>query len=58
MYPVCALVVKGHSILSRMMNHVLLCSELEFLELWLDQKRLAFVKRALAVKYQSVLLRK
>jgi len=54
---VCALVVKGQSILSRMMNLVLLCSELKFLELWLYQKRPALVVRALAVKGQSVLLR-
>jgi len=57
MHLVCALVVKGQSILPRMMNHVLLCSELKFLELWLNQKRLAFFVRALAVKGQSVLLR-
>jgi len=30
---------------------------LKFLELWLNQKRLALVVRALAVKGQSVLLR-
>jgi len=36
---------------------VLLCSELKFLELWLNQKRFALVVRALAVKSQSVLLR-
>jgi len=30
---VCALVVKGQTILSRMMNLVLLCSELKFLDL-------------------------
>jgi len=53
----CALVVKGQNILSRMMNLVLLCSELKFLELWLNQKRLALVLRALAVKGQSILLR-
>ena len=53
----CALVVKGQSILSRMMNLVLLCSELKFLELWLNQKGLALVVRALAVKGQSILLR-
>jgi len=40
-----------------MMNLVLLCSELKFLELWLFQKRIALVVRALAVKGQSVLLR-
>jgi len=57
MHLVWALVVKGQSILSRMMNLVLLCSELKFLELWLYQKRLALVVRALAVKGQSVLLR-
>jgi len=57
MHLVCALVVKGRSILSRMMNLVLLCSELKFLELWLNQKRLVLVVRALAVKGQSVLLR-
>jgi len=33
-----------------MMNLVLLCSELKFLELWLDQNGLALVVRALAVK--------
>jgi len=32
-------------------------SELKFLELWLNQKRLALVVRALAVKGQTVLLR-
>ena len=54
---VCALVVKGQSILSRMMNLVLLCFELKFLEVWLNQKGLALVVRALAVKGQSILLR-
>jgi len=54
---VCALVVKGQSILSRMMNLVRLGSELKFLELWLNQKRLALVVRALAVKGQSILFR-
>jgi len=39
------------------MNLVLLCSELKFLKLWLNQKRLALVVRALAVKGQSLLLR-
>ena len=53
----CALVVKGQSILSRMMNLVLLCSELKFLELWLNQKGLALVVRALAVKGQCILMR-
>jgi len=55
--PCCALVVKGQSILSRMMNLVLLCSESKFLELWRNQKELALVVRALAVKGQSILLR-
>jgi len=54
---VCALVVKGQSILSRMMNLVLLCSELKFLKLWLNQKGLALVVRALAVKGQNILLK-
>ena len=57
MHLVCALVVKGQSILSRMMTLVLLFSELKFLELWLNQKKLALVVRALAVKGQSVLLK-
>ena len=47
---VCALVVRGQSILSRLMNLVLLCSEFKFLELWLNQKGLALVVRALLVK--------
>jgi len=51
-----ALVVKGQSILSRMVSLVLLCSELKFLNLWLNQKGLALVVRALAVKGQSILL--
>ena len=55
---VCALVVKGQSILSRMMNLVLLCSELKFLEIWLNQKRPALVVRPLVVKGQSILLRR
>jgi len=45
-----ALVVKGQSIFSRLMNLVLVCSELKFLELWLNQKGLALVVRALLVK--------
>jgi len=53
----CALVVKGQSILSRIMNLVLLCFELKFLKLWLNQNRLSLVVRALAVKGQCVLLR-
>jgi len=53
----CALVVKGQSNLSRMMNLVLLCSELKFRELWLNQKGLALVARALAVKGQCILWR-
>ena len=53
----CALVVKGQSILSSMMNLVHLCSELKFLELWLNQKGVALVVRALAVKGQITLLR-
>jgi len=53
----CALVVKGQCILSRMMNLVLFCSELKFLELWLNQKGLSLVVRALAVKGQSISLR-
>jgi len=53
MHLVCALVVKGQSILSRRMNLVLLCSELKFLELWLYQKRPALVVRALAVKAKA-----
>jgi len=40
-----------------MMNLVLLCFELKFLEVWLNQKGLALVVRALAVKGQSILLR-
>jgi len=40
-----------------MMNLVIFCTELKFLELWLNQKWLALVVRALAVKGQSVLLR-
>ena len=36
---------------------VLLCFELKFLKLWLNQKRLSLVVRALAVKGQCVLLR-
>jgi len=40
MHLVCALVVKWQSILSRVMNLALLCSELKFLELWLNQKGL------------------
>jgi len=54
---VCALGLKGQSILSRMKNLVPLCSELKFLELWLNQKGLALVVRALAVKGQNILLR-
>ena len=54
MHLVCALVVKGQSILSRMMNLVLLCSELKFLELWLNQNGFALVVRALAIKGQSI----
>jgi len=57
MHLVCALVVKGQSILSRMMSLVLLRAESKFLELWLNQKRLVLIVRALAVKGQSVLLR-
>ena len=56
-FVVCALVVKGQSILSRMMDLMLLCSELKFLELRLNQKGLALVVRALAVKGQIILLR-
>jgi len=40
-----------------MMNLVLLFSYLKFLELWLRQKRLAIVVRALVAKGQSTLLR-
>jgi len=57
MHLVCPLVVKCQSILSRMMNLVLLCSELKFLELCLNQKGIALVVRVLAVKGQSILLR-
>jgi len=44
---VCALVVKDQSILSRMMNLLLLGSELKFLEHWLNQKRLVLSSRCI-----------
>jgi len=44
---VCALVVKDQSILSRMMNLLLLGSELKFLELWLNQTRLVLSSRCI-----------
>jgi len=54
---VCTCGERSKHFIEDMMHLVLLCSELKLLELWLNQKGLALVVRALAVKGQSILLR-